>query len=93
MEYQKDLEKFSFGFGSDKVAGLGDMSDAKMIEITKNKNPDKKAVILSAVSGAASLLFAVMKYNRKRKKKAKAKAKANKKKLNSSSKSLKKSKS
>ena len=65
MEYQKNKENFSFGFGTMKTAGTGNLSHARKIKTKKTK--------VSRISAAlkASFLTAVflIKHNSKKSKK------------------------
>ncbi len=46
MEYTKNTEKFSIGFGNTKIAGIGKLSDAQQI----TDRLSKKAVARKAVT-------------------------------------------
>ncbi|MDE6519198.1 MAG: hypothetical protein K2K91_01900 [Ruminococcus sp.] len=59
MEYKKDSEKFSFGFGTQKVAGKGSLSGTETENIST-----RKAVITASLAVGAVLLKII----RKRKK-------------------------
>lgn len=59
MEYKKDSEKFSFGFGTQKVAGKGSLSGTE----TENISTQKAVITAFLVVGAG-----LLKIIRKRKK-------------------------
>ena len=44
MEYEKTGEKFSFGIGTTKVAGVGKLSESKKVGRTTGKTIAKRAV-------------------------------------------------
>lgn len=46
MEYEKTGEKFSFGIGTTKIAGMGKLSDSKKI----SGRPSGKTIAKKAVS-------------------------------------------
>lgn len=87
MKYQKDFKKVSFGFGNEKVAGKGSLSEQ---HTPPEKNVDDKTalltVILQVLIGVVAIaikIFAGKKFfdkatkkkNKKEKKKAKKLAK------------------
>ncbi len=67
MEFRKDSEKFSFGFGTERTAGNGSLDSE--IPIKKNDNSAEIAGI-AAAAGAAVLMAAwktVKFFNKKKK--------------------------
>lgn len=79
MEYSKDGEKFAFGFGTDKLAGAGRVSEAVPITDEKSDKKDTSLsgliVQLAAAVGfvAIKVFFGVKKKNKKKNKKARRK--------------------
>lgn len=79
MEYNKDGEKFAFGFGSDKLAGAGKVSEAVSITGGKSGENDTSLAGLIAHLAAAvgfvaiKVFFGVKKKNKKKNKKARRK--------------------
>ena len=72
MKYEKDFQKVSFGFGNEKVAGRGDLSET--VETDQRSAGDKAAlitIIIHAVIAAAGLFFKVKTSKKKSKKKKK----------------------
>lgn len=78
MEYSKDGEKFAFGFGTDKLAGAGKVSEAVPITGEKSGENDTNlagliAHLVAAVGFVAiKVFFGVKKKNKKKNKKKKA---------------------
>ncbi|MCQ2491013.1 MAG: hypothetical protein MJ079_05410 [Ruminococcus sp.] len=80
MKYQKDFKKVSFGFGNERAAGYGRLSDQ---HDTPSKNVDDKTalvtlglqLLLGAVGIAAKIFMGNKSAKKKKKKKAKKSAK------------------
>ncbi|MCM1133283.1 MAG: hypothetical protein NC340_07400 [Ruminococcus flavefaciens] len=51
MEYKKEWNKFSFGFGSQKVAGAGNLAEAESAETSTKK------LVASVILFAAACLL------------------------------------
>lgn len=56
MEYKKDYEKFSFGFGTQKVAGKGSLSGTETETVST-----KKAVLTASLAVGTALLKIIRK--------------------------------
>lgn len=81
MEYSKDGEKFAFGFGTDKLAGAGKISEAVPITDEKSGKKDTSlAGLIVQLAGAVGFVaikvfFGMKKKNKKKNKKKKARRK------------------
>ncbi len=53
MEYQKDFGKFSFGFGTAKTAGRGDLAHSEEVPRFMKYKPDLKAILKTGAKAAA----------------------------------------
>lgn len=67
MEYEKNTEKFSFGFGSTRVAGTGKISDRRKITAKlSGKAVAKKAVAAGVQAMAAAAVIGLkIKFSKK----------------------------
>ena len=79
MKYQKDLEKFSFGFGSEKTAGKGSLKNSVDAPEDMRKRADRN-IIITIVAQVAVGLIALFVKSKTGSKKDKKKAKKSKKK-------------
>lgn len=52
MEYEKNTGKFSFGFGTDRTAGVGKLSDIQKIPAKYSK----KAIVEKAVTAGVQAM-------------------------------------
>lgn len=62
MEYKKETEKFSFGIGTEKVAGKGNLAETT----GEDASPAKIAVALAAAAGAGLLKMAYRRLKNKK---------------------------
>ncbi|MBP3309988.1 MAG: hypothetical protein J6L05_04160 [Ruminococcus sp.] len=69
MEYEKNGEKFSFGFGTMKAAGSGDLTNAEEVPKTIKTKYDKKVIAKNAAKAAAMSALVLLKHKRSKKKK------------------------
>lgn len=69
MEYEKNGEKFSFGFGTMKTAGSGDLTNAEEVPKTIKTKYDKKVIAKNAAKAAAMSALVLLKHKRSKKKK------------------------
>lgn len=53
MEYTKNTEKFSFGFGSTKTAGIGKLSDSRQITGGLSKKVIAKKAVTAGLQAMA----------------------------------------
>lgn len=53
MEYEKNKEKFSFGFGSTRVAGKGKLSDSQRITAKLSRKAVVKKAVVTGVKAMA----------------------------------------
>lgn len=63
MEYKKESEKFSFGIGTEKVAGKGNLAETE----SENVGLAKIITSLALTTGAGLLKMAYKKHRRKKK--------------------------
>lgn len=68
MEYQKDLEKLSFGFGSLKTAGNGNLSNAEEVPAEIKTKHNKKEIAATAAKAAALTGLILLRHKIKNKK-------------------------
>lgn len=61
MEYKKETEKFSFGIGTEKVAGKGNLA-----EIGEDAELAKIALTLAVTAGAGLLKLAYKRHKNKK---------------------------
>lgn len=66
MEFQKNTGNFSFGFGTQKTAGVGSLKDALIV---KDSKADKKLIAKTAVKGAAAAALVLLSHSLRKKKK------------------------
>ena len=66
MEFEKHTGNFSFGFGTQKVAGKGQLKDA---EIVRESKADRKLIMKTAAKGAAAAALLLLTHSMTKKKK------------------------
>ena len=71
MEFEKSFGNLTFGYGSAKTAGKGDMSQAEPVKRSLKSKADRKLLAKKAVAGAAAAGVFLLKHSMKKKKKRK----------------------
>lgn len=69
MEYQKDFGNFSFGFGTAKTAGKGDLCKTEEIPRSMKYKHDAKAILKSVLKVTAFTGLVCLSRRRKKKRK------------------------
>ncbi len=73
MEFSKETEKFSFGFGTDKMVGNTNVKELHKAQTTEKSNKQEIAEIALSAAAVVGVTLLKLKFGKKKDKKSKKK--------------------
>ncbi len=73
MEYSKETEKFSFGFGTDKMVGNTSVKELHKAQTTEKSDKQEIAEIVLSAAAVVGVTLLKLKFDKKKNKKSKKK--------------------